>query len=334
MYKLVRNEFYKMVGKKRLYITLAVLFVMVVAFAYGQYDSLNRTKAQLASRIGVTAITDWKSIVEQQILDYKARLDSPYQDEDRRVQSRVRMEQAQFNLDNNINTADLTAANFTTKIISQSMSLFLPLLMILLAADLVSGEMGEGTIKFLLVQGIPRWKILLSKYIALLGLETVVLFFSFVFAILVSGILFGYGGWTGPVATGFKIVGGKLDTSHVTFVAQWEYILMAFGLAYFVSIVVGTISLMISVLVRSSIASLGIVLAMLIGGSQLTSYLASWQLPRYLFTSNLDLMSYISGSLQTIPGMDLRFSLTVLAVWTIAAIIVSFVWFNRRDILV
>ncbi len=334
MYKLVKNEFLKIVGKKRLYITLAVLFIMVAAFAYGQYDSLNRTKIQLANRLGVTAITDWKSIVGQQILDYQARLDSPYQDEDRRAQTRVRMEQSQFYLDNNINTVDLTAANFTTKIISQSMSLFLPLLMILLAADLVSGEMGEGTIKFLLVQGIPRWKLLLSKYIALLGLETVVLFFSFIFSILISGLLFGYGGWLEPVATGFKIVGGKLDTSHVTFVAQWEYILMAFGLAYYVSIVVGTISLMISVLVRSSIASLGIVLAFLIGGSQLTSYLATWQLPRYLFTSNLNLMSYISGSLQSIQGMNMTFSITVLAVWTITALVVSFVYFNKRDILV
>ena len=334
MYKLVKNEFYKMIGKKRLYITLTMLFIMIAAFAYGQYDSLDRTKTQLAQRLGVTAIMDWKSVVGQQILDNKARVDSPYQDEDRRVQARVRMEQSQFNLDNNINTVDLTAANFTTKIISQSMSLFLPLLMILLAADLVSGEMGGGTIKFLLVQGIPRWKILLSKYIALLGLETVVLFFAFVFSILISGLLFGYGGWWEPVATGFKIVGGKLDTTNVAFVAQWEYILMAFGLAYYVSVVVGTISFMISVLVRSSIASLGIILSLLVGGSQLTSYMVSWNLPRYLFTCNLNLMSYISGSLQSIPGMDMAFSVTVLAVWTIAAIIVSFVYFNKQDILV
>ena len=140
-------------------------------------------------------------------------------------------------------------------------------------------------------------------------------------------------GWE-PVATGFKIVGGKLDTSNVAFVAQWEYILMAFGLAYYVSVVIGTISFMISVLVRSSIASLGIILSLLVGGSQLTRYMVNWQLPRYLFTCNLNLMSYISGSLQSIPGMDMTFSITVLAVWTIAAIIVSFVYFNKQDILV
>ena len=39
---------------------------------------------------------------------------------------------------------------------------------ILLSADLVSGELGSGTIKLLLVRAVPRWKILLSKYIALI----------------------------------------------------------------------------------------------------------------------------------------------------------------------
>lgn len=323
-----------MIGKKRLYITLTVLFIMIISFAYGQNDNLVRTKANLAKRIGVTTVTDWRSVVQQQILDNKARLDSPYQDEDRRIQARVRMELSQFYLDHNMNTVDLTSANFTTKIISQGMSLFLPLLMVLLSADLVSGEMGDGTIKFLLVQGVPRWKILLSKYIALLSLETVVLFFSFIFSILVSGVIFGYGGWMEPVATGFKITGGKLDTSSVAFVVQWQYILMAFGLAYCVAVVVGTVSLMISILVRSSIASLGIILSILIGGSQLTPFMANWVLPRYLFTSNLNLMSNISNSYQSIPGMTMGFSLSVLAVWTIAAIIVSFVYFNKQDILV
>ena len=334
MYKLIRNEFYKMLGKKRLYITLTVLLIMISSFAYGQYDNLQRTRENLAKRIGVTAITDWRSVVQQQILDNKARLDNPYQEEERRVQSRVRMEQSQFYLDHNINTVDLTTANFTTRIISQSMSLFLPLLMILLAADLVSGEMGAGTIKFLMVQGIPRWKVLLSKYIALLGMETIVLFFSFFFSILISGIFFGYGGWMEPVATGFKILGGKLDTSNVAFVVQWQFILMSFGLAYFVSVVVGAISMMISVLVNSSIASLGIILSILIGGSQLTPFMANWQLPRYLFTCNLNLMSYISGSFQSIPGMTMAFSLSVLVVWTVASVVVSFAYFNKRDILV
>jgi len=167
-----------------------------------------------------------------------------------------------------------------------------------------------------------------------LGFEAVVLFFAFVFSILISGLLFGYGGWWEPVATGFRILGGKLDTSNVAFVVQWEYILMAFGLAYYVSVVVGTISLMISVLVRSSIASLGIVLSILVGGSQLSSYMVSWNLPRYLFTCNLNLMNYFTGSMQAIPGMDMTFSVTVLAVWTIAAIIVSFLYFNKQDILV
>jgi ABC-2 type transport system permease protein len=50
----------------------------------------------------------------------------------------------------------------------QSISVLLPLLIILLAGDSVCGEFSAKTIKVLLTRAVPRWKVLLSKYIALL----------------------------------------------------------------------------------------------------------------------------------------------------------------------
>jgi len=47
---------------------------------------------------------------------------------------------------------------------------------------------------------------------------------------------------------------------------------------------------------------------------------------------NLDLISYLVGSLPPIKGMDLSFSLTVLSVWALASLIVSFTVFTRRDV--
>jgi ABC-2 type transport system permease protein len=323
-----------MILKKRLLVAIGILLLTISAFAYGQYHSQDRTRDQLAKRIGITATSDWHKIAEQQIIDMKSRFDSPYMDDEHRASLRVRIEQLQFNLDNNINPIDLSGAGFTTKFIEQSLFLFLPLLMILLSADLVSGELGAGTIKLLLVQGVPRWKVLLSKYITLLILELVVMFFALIISVGVSAIFFGYGGWMTPVATGFKVIGGKLITSNIVNVPQWQYTLMAYGLAYYVSVVVGTISFMISVLVRSTASSIGIILSTLIGGSLLSGFLADWQLPRYLFMSNLRLTDYISGSLHPIEGMNMLFSVTVLAAWAIAAIIVSFVYFVKQDVLV
>ena len=51
-----------------------------------------------------------------------------------------------------------------------------------------------------------------------------------------------------------------LDTTNVRMISQWKLILMDFGLVWFVAVVVGTLSFMISVLIRSTAAGMGIML--------------------------------------------------------------------------
>lgn len=334
LFNLVENEIIKMIAKKRLLFILAILVVLIAGFAYGQNQNLLRTKAQLTHRMGITATNDWHTLANQQLTDMKGRLNSPYMDEKSKSSLQVRMEQLQYNLDNNINPLDLSAAKFTTRYMEQAIFLFFPLLVIMLAADMVSGESSSGTIKLLLVRNVPRWKILLSKYITLLIFEVVVLFFAFLFSVLISGYYFGFGGWFAPVAAGFKVIGGRLDTSMVYNVPQWNYTLMVYSLAYFVAVVVGSISFMISVLVKSTAASIGIIMASLIAGNFISYFLADWQIARYMFMVNLRLADYLSGSVQPIEGMNMLFSITVLSVWAIASIVVSFVYFTRQDILV
>lgn len=332
--KLVENEVFKMIYKKRLLIVFGILLVLISAFAYGQKNSLARTQQRLAQRLGVTEAADWRQLCEQQIIDLKNRLESPYAHEEDKPENRVRMEQLQYFLDNNINPLDSSAAKFTTQFMEESIFLFLPLLIIVLAGDIVSGEAAGGTIKLLLTRSVPRWKILLSKYITLLIMEIIVLMMAAAISIAVSGIFFGYGGWMTPVATGFRVIGDRLETMGVVNIPQWQYIMMVYGLAYFVSIVVGTISFMISVLVKSTSASIGIMMSALIGGSFMSHFMADWKITRYLFMVNLRLTDYLSGSFQPIAGINMMFSVAVLSIWAVAALIVSFVYFTKQDILV
>lgn len=334
MFRLVENEVFKLIFKKRLLIIFGILLVLISLFAYGENHTLNRTKQNLAQRIGAAETADWKKLSEQQIIDLKNRLTSPYTSEKNKASARVRVEQLQYFLDHNINPLDSSAAKFTTKFMEQSISLFLPLLIIILAGDMVSGEAANGTIKLLLTRNVPRWKVLLSKYIALLIMNIIVLLIAAAISVAVSGIFFGYGGWMTPVATGFMIIGDKLDTQGVMNIPQWQYMLMVYALAYFVSIVVGSISFMISVLVRSTSASIGIMLSALIGGNFLSYFLSDWKITRYLFVVNLRLTDYLSGSFQPIEGINMSFSVAVLSIWAIAALVVSFVYFTRQDIFV
>ena len=313
---------------------LAILVVLISVFAYGQNQTLVRTKAQLSQRMGITATNDWRKLADQQLIDMKNRLDSPNMDAKSQASTRVRMEQLQYNVDNNINPLEQSAAKFTTTFMQQAIFLFLPLLIIMLAADMVSGESANGTIKLLLVRSVPRWKILLSKYLTLVILEIMVVFFAFVFSAIISGFFFGFGGWLAPVATGFKVLAGKLDSSSVLNVPQWRYSLMVYSLAFFVAIVVGSISLMISILVKSTAASIGIIMSTLVAGNFISFFLSDWWITRYMFMVNLRLTDYLSGSFQPIEGMNMLFSITVLLGWAIASIIISFVYFTKQDILV
>jgi ABC-2 type transport system permease protein len=204
----------------------------------------------------------------------------------------------------------------------------------MLAADMVSGEAASGTIKLLLVRNVPRWKILLSKYLALIILEVIVVCFAFVLSAIISGFFFGFGGWLAPVATGFKVLAGKLDSSNVFNVPQWRYSLMVYSLAFYVAVVVGSISFMISILVKSTAASIGIIMSTLIAGNFISYFLSDWKITRYMFMVNLRLTDYLSGSFQPIEGMNMLFSITVLLGWAIAAILISFVYFTKQDILV
>jgi len=334
LFSLIENEVIKMISKKRLLFVLAILIVLISVFAYGQNQTLARTKAQLSQRMGITATDDWRKLADQQLIDMKNRLDSPYMDDKNKSSLRVRMEQQQYNLDHNINPLEQSAAKFTTKFMEQSIFLFLPLLIIMLAADMVSGESSSGTIKLLLVRNVPRWKILLSKYLTLIILEVLVVFFAFVLSAIISGFFFGFGGWQAPVATGFKVLAGKLDASNVFNVPQWNYSLMVYALAFFVAIVVGSISFMISILVKSTAASIGIIMSTLVAGNFISYFLSDWKITRYMFMVNLRLTDYLSGSMQPIEGMNMLFSITVLLGWTIASIIISFVYFTKQDILV
>ena len=108
---------------------------------------------------------------------------------------------------------------------------------------------------------------------------------------------------------------GQLDTSQVQLIPLWSYLLMASGFAWFVEIVVGVISLMGSVLVCSIVAGMGIMLATLILGIVLSSMASSWEGAKYLFVSNLELTTYLSGEMLPINGMTLSFSMIILALW-------------------
>ncbi|RAP75808.1 ABC transporter permease [Paenibacillus montanisoli] len=324
MINLVYNEMVKITGKRRLVVVTLIIAILISLFTYAQFQQAAENRKRFGD-------VDWRTALEQRIAGWESRLanGSGRGDEG---ELEMRIAQQRYYLDRNINPSEPGAPTFVRGFVENGITLLLPLMMMIVAADLVSSEHSSGTIKVLLTRSVRRWRILLSKYLALMLSVSIIITLFGVLSTVISGLVFGFQGWDAPVLTGFTVTGGELDTSGVRSLPQWQFILMELGLAWFVSLVVATITFMLSVLVRTTAAVMGIMLACLIAGTILREMVESWETAKYLFMVNLELIDYLQDADPPIAGMSLGFSLLVLLVWGIGALIVSFVSFTRRDV--
>ncbi|MWC28091.1 ABC transporter permease [Paenibacillus sp. MMS18-CY102] len=321
---LVRNETMKVWKKKRFLVVVLILLVLIPVFTYAQMKMAvnNREKFE-----------DWRFQLQQKITDYQNQLSSDRIPEEWKRYRRVAVQQLQYYLDHDVNPDAPNAVTFTRGFLDASVTMFIPLLVLAIASDLVSGERSSGTMKMLLTRPVRRWKILLSKLVALTLYVSLTLLATVVLSYLIAGLVFGYGGWTLPVFTGFVINGAELDSSAVHAVPHWLYLLMMSGLVWVSAMTVACLALMVSVLVRSTAASIVTMMAAIIAGSILATMASSWHSAKYIFSVNLELSNYLAGSPPPIEGMSLSFSLAVLGVWTLLSLIVSFSVFTKQDML-
>lgn len=322
---LVRNEVMKIASKKRLPVVILILIILVSMFTYAQYR-------EIQEEIEKQGTLDWRVDLQQEIVDRQNRLaSSGIQDEFRQFLE-FDLKQKQYYLDNDINPNYPGAPTFIRIFFSQGLTLVLPLFIIIIMADIVSGEYNDGTIKTLLSRPVRRWKILMAKWLTVLLYTSLLMAATVIVCYAVSGLILGYDGWTAPILTGFQVSAtGEFSTEFIHTLPMWEYLLMSVGLAWVVTAVVGTISLMISVLVKNTATGIGAMMAVLIAGTLLSSIGSSWTSSKYLVNLNFDLINYLEGQAPPIEGMTLPFSLIILAVWTAACLAVAFWNFTQKD---
>ncbi|MCC5894100.1 MAG: ABC transporter permease [Alkalibacterium sp.] len=333
MIALTQNEVLKIFFKKKIPLIIALLVIFISLFSYGQKYAYDRNIQQFEAESGGVAF-DWRALTTQRLDDLRERSSNEFIPENVRASFDREIEQLTYFIDNDINPVTPTASKFSVEFVEQGIILFIPLLIVILAADLVSNEFSKRTIKILLTRAVPRWKVLLSKYIALLIMTTVLVFVIAVLSTSISYLFFREWGFSEPIVTGFSSFEGTLISDSTILISRFQYTLLIYSLLWFVSVVVATITLLISVVVETSSSAIGIVMATLIGGQFLQFFLSDWELVKYFFVTNLDMTRYLTGSYQPIEGMSLTFSILVLSIWALVSLITSFILFNRKDVLV
>ena len=329
MLGLIENEVLKILRRKRFRIVLIVLAALlcVVVFAQNRQQQ-NQRKDHPEG--------DWQAQVEKRAGDLERQAGQRRVPENFKRWMRYESGRLRYHLSRNINPNELTGPIFTRAFAGVGSVLLIPLLIAVFGADLVSSEFAEGTITLLLTRPVARWKVLLSKVVAMVLFTTLTLLAAFFLAWGISGAAFGWSGWEAPILTGFRLGGasaaGGFDLSGVRIVSLWQDAFAAWGLAWFSALAVGSITLLLSVVFRSAAAAMGTMMATLVGGTILSRIASDWDGAKWFFVTNLPLPDYYAGLPTPFEGMTLTFSALVLLAWALSALTAAFILFTRRDI--
>jgi len=329
MLGLVENEALKILRRKRFRIILIVLAALLCVVVFAQNRQQQNQRKDHPER-------DWRAQAEKRASDLERQMNGRRTPENFKRWMRYESGRLRYYLSKNLNPNELTGPVFTRAFAGVGSVLLIPLLIAVFGADLVSSEFAEGTITLLLTRPVARWKILLSKVVAMILFTTLTLLAAFFLAWGISGVAFGWSGWEAPILTGFRLGGASpaagFDLSGVRIVSLWQDTFAAWGLAWFSALAVGSITLLLSVVFRSAAAAMGTMMATLVGGTILSRVASDWDGAKWFFVTNLPLPDYYAGLPTPFEGMTLTFSALVLLAWALAALTAAFVLFTRRDV--
>ncbi|HKC26266.1 MAG TPA: ABC transporter permease [Thermoanaerobaculia bacterium] len=325
MLGLVENETLKILKRKRFRIVLLVLAAILSLVVFAQNRQKQRERREHPSG-------DWRASVEKRATDLERRIASRHVPEGWARWMRFEAGRLRYHLQRNVNPDEVTGPTFARAFAGVGSVLLIPLLISVVGADLVSSEFAEGTISLLLTRPVARWKVLLSKCAAMALFTTLTLACAFLLAWAISGLAFGWRGWGAPMLTGFRLGGGVFDTTSVKTIALWQDTIAAYGLAWASALAVGAVTLLLSVIFRSTAAAMGTMMATLVGGTILSRVASDWDGAKWFFVTNLPLPDFYAGMPPPFAGMTLAFSAKVLVMWALAALALAFSIFTRRDV--
>lgn len=212
-----------------------------------------------------------------------------------------------------------------------------PILVALVAGDVVSGEASMGTLRLLAAKPVSRTQIILAKYFATAVYVFALLLWIAIISLVVSIAVFGTNDLVVAKTNGLQVI----EANDVL----WRYF-CAFGFAFIAMMVVAAISLLLSVLSENSIgpivATVGIIIVCtLISEMEIpiyqkyikpylfTTYMLGWK--GFFYIGSTDDNETIRGSIQYLPGI-LR-SIAALLLYIIGLVGASVFIFRRKDIL-
>jgi ABC-2 type transport system permease protein len=222
-------------------------------------------------------------------------------------------------------------------VILNTLLIQVPLLVALVAGDIIAGEANMGTLRLLVIRPVSRTRLLLVKFYASVIYTVLLLVWMALLALFLSMLLFG----TNDMMIARNTVMEQIKSSDVL----WRYI-AAFGYASVALSTVAALAFLLSVFAENSIGPIVSTISIII----VLTILSEMNIPLYdntvkpwLFTSHMLAWkgffysrsdgqgAAITGSVENLPAI-LR-SLGILLGYIIAFVTTAIVAFKKKDIL-
>lgn len=214
---------------------------------------------------------------------------------------------------------------WTVFLTSTSLVTVVALLAIVIAGGIVSSEFSQGTVKFLLINPVKRWKILMSKYFTVITVGYIMLCILFVVMIPITGLMLGFDGFSTPY---IYVSGGDVKEMPTLLYAAEQYLMKSVEM-----VVMSTLAFAISSLVRSTALAIGVSVFTMCIGSTVTQLLGQFgqDWARFLVFANTDLASISKGS-SIFAQHSLTFAVGVLIAHMVVFLLTAWDGFTKRSV--
>lgn len=256
----------------------------------------------------------------------------------------------QYYIDHNIRpekSGDVSAQSFLQGLIALIGAIFIPIIIAILVADIVSGEYTPPTMKVLLTRPITRNKLLLSKFLSAILSSFAVIIIIELISYVIMGLIFGFGNPLNPVTVGttytkaiISATAGQTSLIPVfgstSIMPAWQFIILIFLFQLIYIFACSSIFFLLSTILKSSSISMTIsilipIVFIILG--QIPYLQKIWP---FLFTTYGSAGSVLSNSLAPRLGVTYAtplFSVIFLIAIGIICYIISHVVFRKKDLL-
>ncbi|MCM3121835.1 ABC transporter permease subunit [Mesobacillus sp. AQ2] len=312
MIGLIQNELMKIFGKMAswIYMVIIVLAVLIAGIIY--------------MKVSADPNPNWRQDTEAEIAMLENQLASASNDEKAMIQNQI--DQTQEFLDEDINPNAKTNWHFMNDVVVGVSSL-VTLFVVVVGSANVAAEFSDGTIKQLLIRPHHRWRILLSKYIAVIIYALMLVITLIVSGYIIGLVLFGSGDFN------MKIFEITLEGRKVAIVGEQFLLKMLYFIPSLLMIM--TIAFMLSTLFKSQALAVGIGIFVLFFSSTLGGIILmladKYTWAKFLIFPHLDLTVYALQE-RILEDITLPVSLSILAVYYAIFMMLTFFFFQKRDI--